>query len=997
MTRRPGFALGIGATTWLLAAAAVPPAPGNLGANGAGGSANTCLACHAGIEAMHPWFELSCVDCHGGDATASEKERAHVQPSQPVPRDERVLPRNWDLPYLRFLNPTNLRVAGEVCGDCHGDLVSHLEKSLHGTTTGHLSDGFYEHGLSRKKHPNYSVFPVQDDDGDIGPHALAATVQVPGFTPRDRTKIETHYADLPRKACMQCHLWSEGRAVDGRLGLDGDYRGEGCAACHVTYDDDGRSRSRDPTVDKTEPGHPREHRLTSRIPTSTCTRCHYGDASIGLNFRGMAQLVPGQPAGPEVPGTTSTLLNGTFYIQDRDLTPPDVHHARGMHCIDCHTLADTMGDGDIYPNMDFAVEVECSSCHGTIERPSDLTTSRGRRVPNLRREGNRFWLVSKVTGRRHPVKQARDVVDRAHADYNPRAAAAMTPEHARLECYTCHSGWNPNFFGFHFDRNEQFTQLDLISGQRTPGRVTTQEKVFATFSQLRLGWNHEGMVAPYMVGFSTIGSAHGKDGETVLHQAAPRTAAGLSGVTLIPHQVHTTRPEARSCVECHRNPVAFGLGSTNFRLTRAFGFGINAGGLWTVAIDHKTPARTMPVADLALPGTPAALALVSDPVGMEATHAIVACSDGALRTVSLKNPSVPKLAGMARQAVADPRRMLAQGDLLYVADGAAGVQIFDIAKPERPRAVGALATTEARGLALAYPWLLIADGPGGLVIADVAEPARPRVLATVDLNAESGQPNDAFDVATLFQFSRPRADGKDGITRTRARHLAFVACGLDGVRIVDFTEPGQPLLLHNRAAQGAFRFDRGDVRGLAVNTMFDLGSQGGGLKSQERDYLYVFAEVGNDDNRQQQLRVVDVSDPLAPRAVPRASPRIYGGTGQVRVVRLYNAPFLQQFALAPGAGGVGTLVDASKPATGAQVAAVWDGVPGLRDFALEEFAFDRLVDEQGRWLKDISHEGCRYVTRDELLRILRAPVPVATDPTGRYGEVRQERRTRSDR
>ena len=42
---------------------------------------------------------------------------------------------------------------------------------------------------------------------------------------------------------MQCHLYSVGRAVDGRLGMDGDYRGEGCAACHVTYADDGRSRS----------------------------------------------------------------------------------------------------------------------------------------------------------------------------------------------------------------------------------------------------------------------------------------------------------------------------------------------------------------------------------------------------------------------------------------------------------------------------------------------------------------------------------------------------------------------------------------------------------------------------------------------------------------------------------------------------------------------------------------------------------------------------------
>ena len=298
------------------------------------------------------------------------------------------------------------------------------------------------------------------------------------------------------------------------------------------------------------------------------------------------------PAGPEVPGTTDQLKNGTFYIKDPDLTPPDLHHERGMHCIDCHTLADTMGDGDIYPQMDHAVEIECTSCHGTLEQPTDMTTSRGRRVPNLERKGSQVFLRSKVTGRRHPVTQAAHVIDPEHEDYNPRAAAAMTGDHSRLECYTCHSGWNVSFFGFHFDRNEQFTQLDLLSGQRTPGRVTTQEKVFATFNQLRLGFNHEDKIAPYVVGFSTIGSAHDANGKPLLRQALPTTKAGLSGVTLIPHQVHSVRSTARTCVECHRSPATLGLGSTNFRLTREFGYGVSARAFYSVALNAKTPSQS---------------------------------------------------------------------------------------------------------------------------------------------------------------------------------------------------------------------------------------------------------------------------------------------------------------------------------------------------------------------------------------------------------------------
>ena len=107
----------------------------------------------------------------------------------------------------------------------------------------------------------------------------------------------------------------------------------------------------------------------------------------------------------------------------------------------------------------------------------------------------------------------------------------MTKVHDRLECSSCHAAWTVDFFGFHFDRNEQFTQLDLLSGRRTPGRVTTQEKVFATFNPLRLGFNHEGKVAPYVVGFSTIGSFHDDQGALGLDQALPVTAAGQSGVT----------------------------------------------------------------------------------------------------------------------------------------------------------------------------------------------------------------------------------------------------------------------------------------------------------------------------------------------------------------------------------------------------------------------------------------------------------------------------------
>jgi hypothetical protein len=38
-----------------------------------------------------------------------------------------------------------------------------------------------------------------------------------------------------------------------------------------------------------------------------------------------------------------------------------------LECADCHTANETMGDGDIYPTQQEAVQVECRTCHGTLD------------------------------------------------------------------------------------------------------------------------------------------------------------------------------------------------------------------------------------------------------------------------------------------------------------------------------------------------------------------------------------------------------------------------------------------------------------------------------------------------------------------------------------------------------------------------------------------------------------------------------------------------------
>jgi len=936
----------------------------------------SCGICHETIEEMHPFSPVTCVQCHGGNPTETEIADAHVQPRSRLPTDERVLGQSFDPAYLRFLDPGNLRIAAQSCGPCHEKAVHNVRHSLHATTAGHLGDGLYENGVVGERHPPVSIFSVSDglpDDAERPEGAVRALKQIRGFNAGAKDSVSKHFADLPRKACMQCHLWSRGRAVRGRAGMDGDYRGEGCSACHVPYADDGLSLTRDKTVDHFEPGHPKEHRMVRFPDTATCTRCHYGDASIGLSFRGLAQPVPGMPQTPDAPGLHRKQLNGVYYIDDPAATPADVHHQRGMHCVDCHTGSDTMGDGFLYKRMEDATETACESCHGTWTEYATLVTKRGALLPHLERKGDDVWLTSRVTGKAHRVKQVRDVVRPGSKDYNARAALAMTGDHARLECYACHSGWNPNFFGFHFDRNEAFTHLDILSGNRTSGRVTTQEKVFSTFKHFYLGWNSHGRISPYMVGFSSMATVHDADGGLRLDQALPVTKAGLSGMTMIHHQTHTTTARARGCVECHRSATTYGRGSVNFRLARDFVMSGGQQGVRMVSLDRKTPANSVLISAAGIEDV-RAIAILPDRLQGYARHVMAASPVEGLVTVSTEAPGFPRVIGRAEGMVEDPQRMLAADDTLYVADGKSGLRVIDVSAPARPRQIAHFDGLASYDLHLDGTTLFVAAGAKGLVVLDVRDPASPTiVLPALDLNGSDTAVVDVRRISMLFQYSRPNPDELEG-RRSRPRRLAALGTARRGVWLMDATEPSAPFVL--------MKMSSGAVADVQLATVYELGSEGGAIATQERDLLFALADA--------RLNIFDVTDPTDMRAAQaKGSIALGAGSRAISVVRVYTPPFLQTYAAVAGEGGL-RLVDASRPARPTLVATV----PGTGlgwDVGMEEFPLDRTVDSTGSPIMDVSHADARWLSQAELLRVLSMPVMDLDDvPRKKRGDGRDE-------
>ena len=346
-----------------------------------------CVSCHLTSDApsMHlsSAVVLGCVDCHGGDASVTApgglakgaadyarlRDRAHVLPRYPKswnyphsanPKESYTLLNREAPAFIRFVNPSDYRVAREACGACHLPLIQKAERSL--MTTGAMLWGgaSYNNGILPFK--NYILGEAYTHAGE--PARILSPGNPPGaVTPQQKAKgaLPTLYplptwevippADifrvferggrninptfpeigLPNSLGALQRLEEPGRpdlrqsnrgpgtglrvaipALNihktrlndpfmwfmGTNDQPGDYRQSGCSGCHVVYANDreprhslgysqygrdGQSATVDPTIDKSESGHPIKHAFTRAIPTSQCMNCHMHQPNMFVN------------------------------------------------------------------------------------------------------------------------------------------------------------------------------------------------------------------------------------------------------------------------------------------------------------------------------------------------------------------------------------------------------------------------------------------------------------------------------------------------------------------------------------------------------------------------------------------------------------------------------------------------------------------------------------------------------------------------------------------
>ncbi|WP_235901279.1 multiheme c-type cytochrome [Pontixanthobacter aquaemixtae] len=149
-----------------------------------------CYSCHVKTDAptMHetPAVRLGCVDCHGGNASVTgNSQLPHDDPAYVAARDKaHVLPKypnSWHYPssanpkrtytllnreapeFVRFVNPSDYRVARESCGACHIEVIEAGERSLMATGAMLWGGASYNNGIAPYK--NYIFGQAFTRDG----------------------------------------------------------------------------------------------------------------------------------------------------------------------------------------------------------------------------------------------------------------------------------------------------------------------------------------------------------------------------------------------------------------------------------------------------------------------------------------------------------------------------------------------------------------------------------------------------------------------------------------------------------------------------------------------------------------------------------------------------------------------------------------------------------------------------------------------------------------
>jgi len=500
--------------------------PATLPANG---KSEGCMLCHGamkGLSESHNPATIGCFACHRGDPFTSDKKTAHKN---------------------MILVPGNFSNVLQTCGtqDCHREISERIVRSKMTTQSGIIGVDKFVFQETKSLDDSFHV-------SELG-HSAA----------------DTHLRNL----CAGCHLGKEKSSTGNVAWLD---RGGGCNACHLQYSEKATAsmkRMQSKTSDQAEEIHPT---IDIQVSNERCKSCHSRSGRISLSYEGWNET-------SLKPSEVSDTVRYGILPDNRvlEFIQADVHHLKGMACIDCHTSYDIMGDGKHHNHKESAVQVQCIDCH-PADKPisvpiGKLSDRESQMIAWLRKYNPRERVVVTAKRQQSLLNTRVDSIGRivltdklnskAHISKPMSPVCSKGKGHERLSCQSCHTAWVPQCIGCHNSWEKNTPGFDLLTGKPTSGSwVEYAGKSFAEPPVLGINEEGGGKVVTAMPGMiMTIDQESFTMGKG---NSFHRLYAPASG--------HTTQREGRNCKSCHNNPLAIGFGRGELRYDHS-----RTSGQWT--------------------------------------------------------------------------------------------------------------------------------------------------------------------------------------------------------------------------------------------------------------------------------------------------------------------------------------------------------------------------------------------------------------------------------
>ncbi len=272
----------------------------------------SCQNCHEGTKGDSDYHNpelIGCISCHLGNPNTLDKEDSHKG---------------------MVLIPGNLVDAKETCGKCHPNELSKIENSLMTTNSGLVAVDKYIFGEANTPDNHYHIKDIKNSAAD------------------------KHIRDL----CANCHLGAEKKEYGPTTQLS---RGGGCNACHLNYSEEAKNDLQK-YLSSNKKDLPKFHPATNIfVKNEHCFGCHSRSSRISTNYEGWQETLL-----DEKDVNNMNNKEGFKVFEDKRVYKyigEDLHHNKGLLCVDCHSSHEVMGDGKKYTHAEQAVKLQCSDCH----------------------------------------------------------------------------------------------------------------------------------------------------------------------------------------------------------------------------------------------------------------------------------------------------------------------------------------------------------------------------------------------------------------------------------------------------------------------------------------------------------------------------------------------------------------------------------------------------------------------------------------------------------